>query len=160
MQKTRTVSSISIEITTSKLGVPLLVDDSSIMIFQITIPPMSIPADLPTIQQTQAEAQYVLDQLVLKEPKTGEPLQQIMLADMFPLPSSFDSYDTYLSTTQDTPPLSKAKYNAQIRIRKKYADMKEVASKIQYIGGILGIDPQDIPVNIFDSIITKSNQFN
>jgi hypothetical protein len=38
--------------------------------------------------------------------------------------------------------------------------MKEVASKIQYIGGILGIDPQDIPVNIFDSIITKSNQFN
>ena len=160
MQKTRVVSSISIEITTSKLGVPLLVDDSSIMIFQITIPPMSIPADLPTIQQTQAEAQYVLDQLVLKEPKTGEPLQQIMLTDMFPIPSSFDSYDTYLSTTQDNPPLSKAKYNAQIRIRKKYADMKEVASKIQYIGGILGIDPQDIPINIFDSIITKSNQFN
>ena len=160
MQKTRTVTSISIEITTSKLGVPLLVDDSSIMIFQITIPPMSIPADLPTIQQTQAEAQYVLDQLALKEPRTGEPLQQIMLADMFPLPSSFDSYDTYLSTTQDNPPLSKAKYTAQIRLRKKYADMKAVASKIQYIGSILGIQPEDIPINIFDSIITKANQFN
>jgi hypothetical protein len=160
MQKTRTVTSISIEITTSKLGVPLLVDDSSIMIFQITIPPMSIPADLPTIQQTQAESQYVLDQLALKEPRTGEPLQQIMLADMFPLPSSFDSYDTYLSTTQDNPPLSKAKYNAQIRLRKKYADMKAVASKIQYIGSILGIQPEDIPINIFDSIITKANQFN
>jgi len=38
--------------------------------------------------------------------------------------------------------------------------MKEVASKMQYIASILNIQPQDIPINIFDSIITKANQFN
>ena len=160
-RKTKIVSSITIEIVNSELQAPPLINANSVVIFQVTEPP-PIPTPIPlTIPQKQLQLFELQEQLIKKEPKTGEALVNLVQAKLFPKPAQYPTYEEYLSKIpQDEIPMTKRKYAQSIRRRKKADDLLELAKKTKKIADILGMQPQDVGLGIFNSLISNNSQNN
>ena len=156
-RKDRLITSIEIDIVNSELTPPSLVDANSVVIFQITEP---IIPTLPTksIEQEQIEQIELIQKIEQKEPKTDEPITNILREQMFPKPSVFKTYDQYIEKLpQGDIPLSKRQYAQHIRNRRKADEIIEIAKKMNYFSKILGMPPEDIDVTIFSKLLEKFN---
>ena len=56
--------------------------------------------------------------------------------------------------------MTKRKYAQSIRRRKKADDLLELAKKTKKIADILGMQPQDVGLGIFNSLISNNSQNN
>tara|TARA_Y100000310_G_scaffold176261_1_gene176404 strand:+ start:9153 stop:12962 length:3810 start_codon:yes stop_codon:yes gene_type:complete len=154
-RKDRIITSIEIDIVNSELAVPSLVDENSVVIFQIT-EPVQPSIIYPSILQEQEEQIQLIQKIEQKDPKTDEPITNILREQMFPQPSVYKTYQQYIDKIpQGQIPLSKRQYAQQIRSRKKADNLIKIAKKINYFSKIIGMKPEDIDVTIFSKLLDK-----
>ena len=154
-RKDRIITSIEIDIVNSELAPPSLVDANSVVIFQISEPIIPTPI-LPTILQEQIEQIELVQKIEKKEPKTDEPITNILKEQMFPKPSIYRTYQQYIEKLpQGEIPVNKRQYAQQIRNRRKADEIIEIAKKMNYFSKILGMKPENIDVTIFSKLLDK-----
>lgn len=149
MQSDKLISSITVEIVDSNLNYPSLLSPNSVIIFQVEEPFEYIPY-IPTIPQIQYQQLAIEQQLEKKEPQKMNKIKDMIEAELFPQPANYLPYELYIKNNNT--PISKAKYSQLIRQRKKASDQLELANKIYLISQLVDLEPENIGLQVFDSL--------